>query len=261
MSLYTVLGAKLICEWDSRDASTLFEDDSATDAAEDGDAVAVWKSTSHSAVTANLVQTVSGSRPLYDADVGDGLPGIDFDGSADHMTSAHQSALNLTNAAIAAVITPDSVNTYGGILTKDFAGFSNNYSLTVRGVGSGFWFGPDAYNRTELTYSTTGSRICLFGSFNGDSSQLFLNGTKIVATQTGTNATTSTALYVGRAFNGAFYLNGRIHHLLLMSGLSLDETIHAMAHLMDDWGIAGGPSVPTSGGGVRLVNVRGGADQ
>jgi hypothetical protein len=248
MTLYTSLGAKLICEWDSRQASTLFEDTAGTDAAENADGVACWKTTANSATASNLIQSTVGSRPTYTADVGDGKPGIDFDGSADHLIAAHASALNVTNAVVAAVITPDVVNAFAGIITKDFDAFSNGYSLTVRGDGTaGYWWGPDLYNRCAMADSTTGTRCLLVGVFNGTSSIFSKDSLKVIAVAAGANGTDAGDLYVGRAFNGAFYFNGRIHHLLVCSDLSVNQVCDMQAYLMDDWGIAGGPSLPSAG--------------
>jgi hypothetical protein len=248
MTLYTTLGANLVCEWDSRQASTIFEDTAGTDAAENADGVACWKTTSNSATAANLIQSTVGSRPTYTSDVGDGKPGIDFDGSADHLIAAHASALNVTKAVVAAVITPDSVSSFGGIITKDFDAFTNGYSLTTRGDGTaGYWWGPDAYNRCAMSDSTTGTRCLLVGIWNGTSSIFLKDSLKVLAVQAGANGTDTGDLYVGRAFSGAFYFNGRIHHLLVCSDLSVNQVCDMQAYLMDDWGIAGGPSLPSAG--------------
>jgi hypothetical protein len=248
MSVYSRLGAKLVCEWDSRDASTIFEDTSGTDPAENADGVACWKTTANSATAANLIQATALSRPIYTADVGDGLPGLDFDGSADHLIAAHASALNVTSAVVVAVITPDVINAFGGIITKDFDAFSNGYSLTVRGDGTaGYWWGPDAYNRCAMSDSTTGTRCLLVGIWNGTSSIFLRNSSKVIAVQAGANGTDTGDLYVGRAFNGGFYFNGRIHHLMICSDLSVNQVCDMQAYLMDFWGIAGGPDLPSGG--------------
>lgn len=221
MSLYTVLGPALISEWDARQAATLFEDNGASDACEDGDSVAVWATTANGSHATIAAQATGGNRPLYVPDVGDGKPGVDFTrASAHYMEAAHHANLNPSLVDLIVVATADDVSTgYGGLVQKtDGSWGAEGYGLVFGDSGNHLLFtGEGGYNRREAVVSS-GLRYVLWARAT------------VVTPNAGTLLFGS-----ARSPGGSYHFDGRLHHVLVCSALTLGQGSDALHHLMTDW--------------------------
>jgi hypothetical protein len=264
-TIYSVLGSSLLLEWAADEPATIYEDTGGTDAAEDGDAVASWRSTANGSLSLLANQSVLASRPLYRANyASSGYPALDFDGANDGLSIPHNAALSITNQTIFIVAKSDTLSAWRMLLSK---------------VGNGSWSNGihiAAYSSTLLLFAAnnvglgsvlpgTSSRFITASRYNGTSGEMWLNDTNISGVNSSLTVTSNTSdggIGSGGPAGGAYPWDGAIQHILWCnSAISRTAMEYVVNALGDRWGISIADPPTIGGGGARQVNVRGGTDQ
>lgn len=239
MSLYTELSGKIIVEFAADEPTTIFEDDAGTDAAEDTDAVHVWKTTANGSLATQGAEATN--CPTYDADVGDGKPAIVFDGTNDLLTVADHADLDPASAMhLFVVVTLDSITGDKGIVTKVNGAWDTGWAVWT----------PCAWG---ISYTTR-------NLFNVSTATRYILSCRAV-----TGSGTSDPMLMG-SVNGGFFAACKIHHILVCSSLTLDEENNAIYYLWDRWNpsearlmdsrsMRAQPDLIVAGGGVFLATA------
>jgi hypothetical protein len=252
-TIYTVLGSSLMLEWAADQPSTIYEDTGGTDAAEDGDPVASWRSTANGSLSLLSNQSTLANRPAYRANyAASGYPAIEFDGSNDGLFIPHNAALSITNQTIFIVAKADTLSAWRILLSK---------------VGNPSWttgIHVAAYSATQLNFIANGallgtvlpdtsSRFILAMRYNGVSGEIWLNDTAIGAATTSLTVTANTAdggIGNGGSAGGPYPWDGAIQHILWCSGACSRTAMEYIVNALGDrWGISI-TDPPSIGGGV-----------
>jgi hypothetical protein len=234
---------------DASDNATLFDATSGGSLPVADGAVARWEDKSGNA--RHFTQSTSANRPLRKvAIMQNGLDGLRFDGSNDHLLNAALS-LPIAGQTWICVFKENSVVANAGILSykpttgNDFDGtngkiiatgnrtsnrfnmFSNNFDYVLDQKGSNATQIP-ASIYTEVTGAT--------------SSSLFFNGTLVGTDTHGSLASTNAAgVLIGARYTPEIagpYLNGDIYEMIVFpSTLSTDDRQKAEGYLAHKWGL------------------------
>lgn len=260
--------ATLITEWSADTASKLYSDTGKTTLVADGGTVAAMVASAGSYVSSDMVQSISGNRPTYRANYSSsGYPALEFDGTNDGMTAAHNAAWNSTDLTVLLVATWIGGTTADRYITgkSSSSSWSDAPVIVMSNVDSGkVTGGGTQYNDIKGLTFTNGTKYLLgLRLLTNRSQQLFRNnviwGSNV---RTGSPATNSTAWQInGGGAAGNFFCNIAFHMLQLWDGAMELDQWHSVLRTADvRWGV-GAIAALSSSGGVRQVNVRGGADQ
>jgi hypothetical protein len=208
------LGTTLDAWYDASDASTLFQDNSATIKAVSGNSVAVWKDkTVHQY---NAVQTTSAQRPTLTSQ------GMVFAGNSTQtnmVSSLSLASFTTTNqGSVFIALKPASGNGgYVGIVNFRVGSGSNDTGLIMNGGGSQLamdWWTDGLYNWSPGDTFTVGT-AAVAGFVNSGSAQVFsFNGTTYSHSTTTSIPSGSTNYMVlgqdtyspsSRSFSGTIY--------------------------------------------------------
>lgn len=236
----TFLAANLLTEWDARDLSL-----------SDNDPVTTWTKSTASTEGNNLTQSTAENKPLYKTGT---YPYLQFDGTNDSMSAALPSSPKVhfsvcectsdgTNRAIGSMFSAGNYAWYN--VATGILGFASAGTTPQRTCSFFTW--PDA-TKIVVAAIVRSSSVGILADTGGQ-----LLTVTAIPSLAGT-------ITVG-AFNSGqgYFWSGKIYHTLVTSDLSYEEIIHTMALLRSDWGITGDDAL--SGGGVRIPNINGGADQ
>jgi len=251
----------------------------------DNDPIDTWPDSSGNGI--DLTQT-STARPLYKTGIVNGLPVARFDGSNDYMSSG---SLTLsTNVNVVVVYSLDLLKDYNSLVnmhdsaTPAYMQKYINHHYYLNGTvlhghnptgtarfsqryanGQASVFKVDSYSQSVHTNTFQN-----FYRVNGNSS-LGISGT--AGTQT--PATGTAYVHIGYSGLGGSYLNGDIAEIVIYEETSLNESVWLEGYLANKYGITlvdghlfknappdyAPATYNAAGGGVRQVNIRGGADQ
>jgi len=251
----------------------------------DNDPIDTWPDSSGNGI--DLTQT-STARPLYKTGIVNGLPVARFDGSNDFISSG--SFTLSTNVCAVVVYKLASLKNYNVLValhdsatpanpskyleqyyySNGTALHSHKPSATFAYVlrvaqGSTSLFRIDSFSQASHT-----GGFKYFYAVNGDDSLG-------IATrqQTATPATGTAYVYVGYSGLAGSFLNGDIAEIVIYEETSLNESVWLEGYLANKYGITlvdghlfknappdyAPATYNAAGGGVRQVNIRGGADQ
>lgn len=257
MTIYSVLGSSLLAEWAADQPSTIYEDTGGTDAAEDGDMVAAWRSTSNSALSSLATQSTSGDRPIYRSNyAGSGYPCIEFDGSGDALIIPHHSSWNASGVTAFCVCQADVISNWRFAWLRSPNQVWTGQGLGVQASNLTMFFGAGWYI-TGAPISTAAKSI-IWGAYGGPTGVIGANGLAMLTnTTTGTPTSHTATGGIGNGNLGAsgnYPWDGAIHHLLICSrALMFTEIEYVLNALGDRWGISitdppsiGGTSRPSS---------------
>lgn len=258
----------LVYRLDASDIATMFTDAAKTTQVTDGGSVYVWSPKSGSSVTTDAVQATAANRPTYRADyVSTGLPGVEFDGTNDLFGITHSTGWNTTSIVeIMAVVYADvtSAGAFRPIITKASTG-SWNDTFTLSQSNASWQFGSPAYNQMAIT-ERVGAWMLIYGRA-GNAAPAHLRFSKALSSEftpitasgsTTTPTTNSSNVQIGFGPSGN-YFDGAIGELRVYTEGETVATVEAaMYDMATRWGLMASQG---GGGGARLVNIRGGADQ
>lgn len=212
----------LIAWFDASDESTI------TDAG--GGAVSAWNDKSGNGN--NLSQGTGANRPTYNVRQLNGLETVDFDGTADFMTTAAYAGGDLTQPSTIFLVGKRDVNTadnyyYDGITsTKRHAHLVSAGNLYQTFAGAGLTGSAVA---TTAEYLTT--------IFDGASTVSYLNGVSDITGVEGSQV--MDGLTVGAAYAGGFgFLDGYVAEIIVYNkALTSDEISDVETYITDKWGL------------------------
>jgi hypothetical protein len=250
----------------------------------DNDPIDTWPDSSGNGI--DLTQT-STARPLYKTGIVNGLPVARFDGSDDYMSSGSFTLSSNVNAVV--VYSLDLLKNYNSLVnvhdaatpsyhnkylnhhyySTDRVLMSHNPSsvsyLIYHAQGSSATFKIDAYTQAYHDNSYP-----LFYRVNG-------NGSLGIDNRSGDLAPTTGTAYVHIGYSGlsGSFLDGDISEIVIYEETSLNESVWLEGYLANKYGITlvdghlfknappdyAPATYNAAGGGVRQVNIRGGADQ
>lgn len=252
-TIYTVLGSSLMLEWAADQAATIYEDTGGTDAAEDGDSVASWRSTANGSLSIVANQSTALNRPIYHANyASSGYPAIEFDGSNDGLLIPHNAALSITNQTIFIVAKADTISAWRMLLSK-----VGNGSWTT-GIHVATYASPDLrFSANNVMFGTvfpgTSSRFILAIRYNGTSGEIWLNDTAIGSVTSSLSITANTAdggIGNGGSAGGNYPWDGPIQHILWCNGACSRTAMEYVVNALGDrWGISI-TDPPAIGGGT-----------
>ena len=258
-TIYTVLGSSLLVEWAADQPATIYEDTGGTDQAEDGDAVAAWRSTANGTLSLLTTQSTAANRPLYRANyASSGYPAIEFDGSNDGLLIPHNAALDISEQTIFAVVKADDLTPWRFILSRHGnAGWDPGTGLLCDTSGNltlSVGYGVNS-RPVGITPGTT-NRVIVAGRRAAASNEIWLNDSQIGAqnvVRSGTSHSQQGGIGNAGAVGGNYPWDGAIQHILWCSGAVSRTAIEYVINALGDrWGIT--ITDPPSIGGGRIVH-------
>lgn len=264
-TIYSVLGSSLLLEWAADEPTTIYEDTGGTDAAEDGDAVASWRSTANGALSLLANQSTPLNRPIYRANyASSGYPAIEFDGSNDGLLIPHNAALSITNQTVFIVAKADTLSAWRMLLSKvGNASWTTGIHIASYSASLLSWYGNNA--SFANVQPGTLNRFIIAARYNSASGELWLNDTTIGGITVATSITGHSAdggIGNGGSAGGSYPWDGPIQHILWCDGACSRTAMEYVVNALGDrWGISIADPPTIGGGGARQVNIRGGADQ
>ena len=262
--LYADVLTNVLWEVAADQAGDLYEDTGGTDTCEDGDDVAAWRSTSNGSLSSLATQSTVGDRPTYNADVGDGYPGVSFNGSDDQLSIPHHADWNMSALTVFAVVEPAAVQaSYHGIWARDDRSGWDTPILYFQTGTKLVWGGPGYVLNQNPSVTPTLNRMVLAMRYDGTHELINLNNASIGSREVSTAILShSEDGILGCLPNGSWAFNGSIHHFIVCdAALSLTAIEQAVNLLGDRWGvtIVDPPEYGTGGGAggfprSRLLN-------
>ena len=255
-TLANLFSAELLLHYDASDAASLFTDTSGTSAASNGNEVKCWKPQSDAALAVNLTNSAG---PAYRSNYSSsGYAALEFDGSNDALLNTSTGMTTGQRAFVLAAFT--------------WIGSSN--TLWCRGNGAAWQRGlcsttSDALQDSSvgtITSSgiTSGKRVAAWVA-GANQSQVDSLGFSAGNRSNHTPGTLSAAFTVGALNTGSLSQFGNVAvHEIVVVGANCEwgNVLRAAKLLRTKWGVTDPNATPQySAGGVRMVNVNGGADQ
>lgn len=241
-TIYSVLGSSLMLEWAADEPATIYEDTGGTDAVEDGDAVASWRSTANGSLSLLANQSTLANRPLYRANyASSGFPAIEFDGSNDGLLVPHSTALNITNQTIVIVAKADTLSAWRMLLSKvGNSSWTNGFHIASYSSSAVNFF----INTLQLATAQPGTanRVIFAIRYNGVSGEMWINDSAIGASTFSATLTTNTSDggigFAGQS-GGGYYWDGAIQHILWCNGACSRTAMEYVVNALGDrWGIS-----------------------
>lgn len=266
----------LLAQW--RADHEVYEDTGGTDAAEDTDAVASWGVYAGTLSASLATQSTSGRRPVYASNDG-GYPSLTFSNTnKSSLLLAHSSDWLVSAVSWLAVIKPTKTTVISGgvgngtVFGKGatWTNFGCHVSQLIISVSAppnlAWWHtGYTVRSMCASLPDVSASWHVLWGIADGTCIKGGVNRQSAVRTlQSQTIALGTNSVAIGAdADNTSYSLTGSMREIAFWdSALSETDMATEVDAAMSRWGISNSVSPPSSGGGgVRMVNVRGGADQ
>ena len=261
MSIYTMLGSALLAEWAADEPATIYEDIGGTNAAEDGDAVASWRSTSNGTLSLLATQSTGANQPIYRANyASSGYPAVEFDGTNDGLLIPHNAAFNITNLTVFAVAQAD-VGGYKFLWSRLSSGaWTNGHMLFHNNVANQVRFAAPIYNTNAADRTITlGTRRMYCGRKNGVTVSMIGEDGSVSGTANTSSVTSHSqdgGIGNGGGIGGNFPWDGGIQHLIICDG-SCDLSVidNVMYELGQRWGISYTEPLVTEGGGSTVIVI------
>lgn len=265
----------LLAQW--RADQEVYEDTGGTDAVEDADAVASWGVYAGTLAASLATQSTVGRRPVYTANDG-GYPSLTFSNTnKSSLLLSHSSDWLVSAVSWLAVVKPTKTTVQasgsgnGTIFGKgsSWTNFGCHISQLITGINTPpnlFWFHTGYTTRSVITSTaeSAASWQVIWGFADGTCIKGGVNRQSVVRTlQSQTIALGTSAVAIGAdADNTGYSFAGSMREIAFWdTALSETDIATEVDAAMTRWGITNSVSPPSSGGGVRMVNVRGGADQ
>ncbi len=241
MTIYSTLGSSLLLEWAADEPTTIYEDTGGTDAAEDGDGVASWRSTANGSLSLLATQSTSGSRPIYRSNyASSGYPAIEFDGTDDGLLIPHNAGMSITNQTIFIVAKADTVSAYRMLLSKvGNGGWTTGLAATtINGTNLSTYVNGTAYG----TLKPGSNRFIFVFRYDGSLIRLWRNDAEIQSLDLVGSVTANTSnggIGNGGQSGGNYPWDGPIQHIVWCNGsysrAAIDYVVNALG---DRWGIS-----------------------
>jgi len=241
MTIYSTLGSSLMLEWAADEPTTIYEDTSGTDTAEDGDSVASWRSTANGSLSLLATQSTSGSRPIYRANyASSGYPAIEFDGTDDGLIFPHDAGLSITNQTIFIVAKADTVSAFRMLLSKVGNGaWTTGITIATSSIANLSVYIDGAAN--GMVQPGISGRFIMAFRYDGSISRLWRNDAQIDSVARVGSVTANAqngGIGNGGAAGGSYPWDGAIQHILWCGGAcsraAIDYVVNALG---DRWGI------------------------
>lgn len=242
----------------------------------DGDLISTWADSSG---LGRDLMAAGAARPTYKTSIINSLPVARWAATGNLMSSASWSASALQLSA-AAVINITTAQNYNSIVNVDNASPMSGsptlfgmYSMT----GSSGYLEQGASYRGYASMVTAGSWVILTGLYQSDYIQVRTNGKELIENDRASlpaNQTATVYTHVGGSGYGGS-IRGDLAEIVIWRETTLRESIWIEGYLASKYGVtldqghlfrnAAPNSAPatynSAGGGIRTVNIRGGADQ
>ena len=229
-AIASYLGSSLLTEWDARDLTL-----------SNNDPVGTWAKSAASTEGNDLSQATPGFKPLFKTGA---YPYVQFDGTDDRMTATMVTSPSVYFVVCEAVSDGTTRSVLGTISGGNYMfNYLAGGTLTSAFVGTTPSTSPAAIswpNSTKIEIAFVATAINV-----GFISSVFSN------LQIVTAVPSQSVLTLGGFNSGSSYpWSGKVYHALTASLISKEKIARALAILRDEWGIAGDPPEPSSGGGT-----------
>lgn len=241
----------LVAWYSARDTATLFQDSAlSTPVTANSDPVGGWLDKSGNG--RHLTQGTAGSRPAYKTSGINTRAALQFDGSADHLSSTGSWVASVFSGTdlplfVMAVVYPTTLDANASIIGLGRASTAvpfRNFRLNSSNV-------IELANRNDANSSTANDAVGFTVTavphiftmrYNGSTTQLFNENTEVLAPEAATTgATTLDTFAVGalvRNTNSIFW-NGYIGELIVTTTATEAERLRMHAYLQSRWEVTG----------------------
>jgi hypothetical protein len=222
---------------DAADSSTLFTTNTGSTLVVSGDTVGRWNDKSGN--NRNVIQATESNRPLFTADLLNGLPLLTFDGSTDQLVNT---AVGLPTGAadrsLFVVYRPLRTSASNTVFSQGTESATGRwFALQFRSnpVGDPYFagFGADASSGDSIELA---DKIAVV-TYNGTTVNVFKNGTS-KASASRTLNTTGNTLRIGTSPDQTEYANCRIAEIVMTSSsVSANTRQRIDGYLAHKWGL------------------------
>jgi hypothetical protein len=222
---------------DAADSSTLFTTDTGSTLVVSGDTVGRWNDKSGN--NKNVIQATESNRPLFTADLLNGLPLLTFDGSTDQLVNT---AVGLPTGAAArslfAVYRPLRSSVSNTVFSQGIENTTGRwFALQFRSgpVGDPYFagFSSDVSSGDAIEFTDKLAVV----TYDGTTVTVFKNGTS-KASASRTLNTTGNNLRIGTSPDQAEHANCRLAEIVMIaSSASTDTRQRIEGYLAHKWGL------------------------